>query len=112
MNRGEIWLGVYPNDPQKKPRPLLIVSNNFRNQQPRLKDIVIVKLTSLQNSKGLNKPTSRVEDVIINLKKQTIVRCASVFTIEKSSLKSKITQLQVTDMDKVDSCLKTVLDIN
>ena len=48
MLRGEIWLAIWPNDPDKKPRPLLIVSNNLRNQAPKLLDIVIVKLTSLQ----------------------------------------------------------------
>ncbi len=112
MNRGEIWLGVYPNDPQKKKRPLLIVSNNLRNQEPRLQDIVVLKLTSLENSSGKKKPINPAEDVIIKLKKQTIIRCASLFTIEKSALKNKLSQLTLPNMNKVESCLKTVLDLN
>lgn len=112
MLRGEIWLGVWPNDPHKKPRPLLIVSNNLRNQAPNLVDIVVVKLTSLQRSDGSSKPTNPSEDVMITLKKPTIVRCASIFTIEKSYLTTKLHQLMRQEMDKVDACLKTVMDLN
>lgn len=112
MLRGEIWLGVWPNDPRQTHRPLLIVSNNLRNQAPRLLDVVVVKLTSLQNSSGQNKPTNPSEDVIITLRKPTIIRCASIFTVEKTYLIKKLTQLSVSDMAPVDSCLKTVLDLN
>ena len=112
MLRGEIWLAIWPNDPNQKPRPLLIVSNNLRNQAPKLLDIVIVKLTSLQKVDGRNKPTNPSEDVVITLKKPTIIRCASIFTIEKTALTRKLTQLQNSEMLQVDSCLKTVLDLN
>jgi mRNA-degrading endonuclease toxin of MazEF toxin-antitoxin module len=112
MLRGEIWLGIWPNDPEQKPRPLLIVSNNLRNQAPNLLDINVVKLTSLQNSNGKDKPINPSEDVVITLKKPTIIRSASIFTIEKSSLTRKLVQLSVADMLKVDSCLKTVLNLN
>jgi mRNA-degrading endonuclease toxin of MazEF toxin-antitoxin module len=112
MVRGEIWLGVWPNDPEQKPRPLLIVSNNLRNQAPNLLDINVVKLTSLQNSHGKNKPTNPSEDVVINLQKPTIIRCASIFTIEKSCLTRKLVQLAIAEIANVDNCLKTVLDLN
>ncbi|MBK8204745.1 MAG: type II toxin-antitoxin system PemK/MazF family toxin [Bdellovibrionales bacterium] len=112
MQRGEIWIGVWPNDPQKTPRPLLIVSNNLRNQAPRLLDVVVVKLTSLEKKGGQIKPTNPSEDVIITLRKSTIVRCASIFTVEKTCLQNKLTQLSVSDMAKVDSCLKTILNLN
>jgi len=112
MLRGEIWLGVWPNDPQKTARPLLIVSNNLRNQAPRLLDIVVVKLTSLENSTGQIKPTNPSEDVVINLKKPTIIRCSSVFSVEKTYLTKKLTQVSASEMLKVDECLKTVFDLN
>lgn len=112
MLRGEIWLGIWPNDPQKTLRPLLIISNNLRNQASHLQDINVVKLTSLEKANRSPKPTNPSEDVIITLKKQTIIRCASIFTIEKISLNRKLTQLSLADMGKVDSCLKTVLDLN
>jgi len=112
MLRGEIWLGVWPNDPEKKPRPLLIISNNFRNQAVRLLDINVLKLTSLQRANGSDKLINPSEDVIITLKKPTIIRCASIFTIEKSFLSRRLIKLPLKDMNQVNFCLKTVLDLN
>jgi mRNA-degrading endonuclease toxin of MazEF toxin-antitoxin module len=112
MLRGDIWLGVWPNDPRKTLRPLLIVSNNLRNRAPNLLDVVVVRLTSLENSKGQTKPTNPSEDVIISLRKPTIIRCASIFAVEKTYLKKKLTQVSSADMERVDLCLRTVLDLN
>lgn len=111
MLRGEVWLGVWPNDPHKTPRPVLIVSNNLRNQAPNLLDIIVVKLTSLERKDGSKKPINPSEDVVHTFKKPTIIRCGSIFTIEKSFLKNKLQDLPDTLMSKVDTCLKTALDI-
>ena len=112
MQKGEVWWGVWPNDPQKTQRPLLIVSNNLRNQAPNLLDVIVVKLTSLERSDGSIKPTNPSEDVVYTFKKPTIIRCGSIFTIEKSSLKSRLKLLPHQVMEQVDACLKTVLDLN
>lgn len=112
MLRGEVWLGVWPNDPQSKPRPLLIVSNNLRNQAPNLLDITVVKLTSLHRKNGSAKPTNPSEDVVHIFKKPTIIRCGSIFTIEKTYLINKLQQVPISVMAQVDSCLKTVLNIH
>ena len=112
MLRGEVWLGVWPNDPQSKPRPLLIVSNNLRNQAPNLLDITVVKLTSLHRGDGSKKPTNPSEDVVHTFKKPTIIRCGSIFTIEKQYLKRQLQQLPISVMSQVDICLKTVLDLH
>jgi mRNA-degrading endonuclease toxin of MazEF toxin-antitoxin module len=112
MLRGEIWLGVWPSDPEKKGRPLLIVSNNHRNKAQYILDIVVVKLTSLQRKDLSEKPTNPAEDFVVTLKKPTIIRCASIFAVEKIALKSKISQLTAQQMSGIDSRLKTALDLN
>jgi mRNA interferase MazF len=112
VSRGELWLAKWPNDPSKKERPLLVVSNNHRNQASALLDIVIVKITSFEKSNGTPKLTNPSEDVIITLKKKSIIRCASVFTIEKTTLTRKLGQIDITQMAQVDACLKNVLDLN
>lgn len=112
MLRGEIWLGVWPNDPEKKQRPLLIISNNLRNKAPNLFDVNVLKLTSLQRSDGRDKPVHPSEDLVIILKKKTIIRCASIFTIEKSCLIKKWGQLPSTEISQVDARLRNVLDLN
>lgn len=112
MLRGEIWFGVWPNDPSKKQRPLLIVSNNHRNGLSNILDIVVVKLTSLERSDGSKKKINDAEDVLVNLKKPTIIRCGAIYAVEKAFLKNKATQLTSNQMSEVDERLKTVLGIN
>ncbi len=112
MLRGEIWFGIWPNDPDKKSRPLLIVSNNHRNSMNNILDVIVVKLTSLERANGSKKKINGAEDILINLKKQTIIRCGAIYSVEKSLLKSKAAQLTPTQMSEVDFKLKTVLDIH
>ena len=111
MKRGELWLAVWPNDPSLKPRPVLIISNNHRNLAKNLWDILVVKVTSLERADGSKKPALSAEDVVTKLKKETIIRCAQIYTIEKSSLTRQLSQISAQDMAKVDSSLRNVLDL-
>jgi mRNA interferase MazF len=112
MLRGEVWIGIWPNDPKKTPRPLLIVSNNHRNKAKYILDVVVVKLTSLQRQDGSDKPTNPAEDLVLNFKKSTIIRCASIYAVEKSLLHKKVNQLTPNQMKDVDQKLKTALDLH
>ncbi|MBK7891793.1 MAG: type II toxin-antitoxin system PemK/MazF family toxin [Bdellovibrionales bacterium] len=112
MLRGEIWWGVSPSDPAKKPRPLLIVSNNHRNQAPNIQDVIVIKLTSLERANGSKKPVNPVEDYVVTLKKETIVQCAAVFAVEKKILTSKANQLSREQMKEIDERIKNALDLH
>lgn len=112
MLRGEVWLVVWPNDPARKPRPLLIVSNNYRNQARNILDVIVVKLTSLQRSDGSIKPTNPAEDLILTFKKASIIRCASIYSVEKIFLHKKINQLTYNQMREIEQRLKTALDLH
>lgn len=112
MLRGEIWWAKWPNDPKAKPRPVLIVSNNLRNSAPNLLDIVVVKITSLFRDDKTRKPLNAAEDVVVTLKKESIIRCSSIYSIEKSMLESRGGQLPIAAMKLVDEKLKHVLDVN
>lgn len=111
MKKGEVWAGVWPNDPDQKERPLLIVSNNYRNSAKNLDDIVVVKLTYLYREDGSKKITNPSEDVIETFKSETIIRCASIYSIEKKNLKRRLAVLGPNIMSKVNECLKIVLNL-
>lgn len=112
MLRGEIWWGVWPSDPKQEPRPLLIVSNNHRNQAPNILDVIVVKLTSLERRDGSKKPVNSAEDYVVTLKKPTIIQSGAVYAVEKSILKNKANRLSVAQMKEVDKRLKTTLDLH
>ncbi|HAZ14959.1 MAG: hypothetical protein A2X86_21515 [Bdellovibrionales bacterium GWA2_49_15] len=111
MERGEIWYAVWPADPGKKERPVLIVSNAYRNRAKNLLDVVVVKLTGLHRTDNNVKPVNANEDVVIKLKKDTIIRCGSLYTIEKAMLKSNKGRLSNTVMKDVDEKLRNVLSL-
>lgn len=105
-------MAVWPADPKKKVRPVLIVSNNHRNSAQNLLDIVVVKLTGLLRDDGTKKPVNAAEDLVVEFKKETIIRCGAIYSIEKNILKKKVTQLSVPTMKDVDECLRHLLDLN
>jgi mRNA-degrading endonuclease toxin of MazEF toxin-antitoxin module len=112
MVRGEIYTVIWPSDPQKKERPVLIVSNNLRNQNARLLDIVVSKITSAERADGTKKLINPAEDVVITLKKSSLVKCGALFSIEKNSLNRRLGLLTPAQMKEVDAKLKVVLDLN
>ena len=73
MLRGEIWWAIWPNDPSKKKRPVLIVSNDHKNSNPKLLDIVVVKITGLYRDNNTKKSVNANEDVVVTLKKDSII---------------------------------------
>lgn len=111
IGRGDVWLAVWPNDPRKKPRPVLVVSNRFRNHAPHILDVVVVKLTSEHRKDGRPKPINAAEDIEITLKKPSLIRCGSIYTLPKSWLKKKLSILSRDVMSQVDQKLLTVLDL-
>ena len=52
------------------------------------------------------------EDVIVKFKKDTIIRCAAIYALEKSMLSNRVMQLSIATMKDVDERLKHVLDLN
>jgi mRNA-degrading endonuclease toxin of MazEF toxin-antitoxin module len=109
LKRGEIWAAVWPNDPLKKERPVLIVSNDHRNGIPTLLDITVVKITSLKRVDGSTKNINQYEDVIVKLKKESIIQSGAIFSIEKRTLRRILGQLSSSQMDEVSDQLRNAL---
>jgi mRNA-degrading endonuclease toxin of MazEF toxin-antitoxin module len=109
MKRGEIWAAVWPNDPTKKERPVLIVSNDFRNSTPALQDVTVLKITSFKRADGSKKVVNRFEDVVVQLKKESIIQGGAIFSIEKRLLRRSLGQLAPSQMTEVDDRLRSAL---
>jgi mRNA-degrading endonuclease toxin of MazEF toxin-antitoxin module len=111
MKRGEIYWGVYPEDTQKKKRPLLIISNNLVNSNDRAEDVIVVKVTSLVGANSTKKRINPREDVVIKLEKDSIIRCGKIFTVRKIRLKPSAYSVPLDKMKEVDQCLKNALGL-
>lgn len=111
MQRGEVWAAVWPNDPHKKERPVLIVSNDHRNHASHLADITVVKITSLVRADGRKKPVNQFEDLVLRFKKDSIVQCGALYSIEKKYLRRQLAQLSSPQMLEIDQRLRNVLGL-
>lgn len=111
MKRGEIWAAVWPNDPLKKERPVLIVSNDHRNNTPALQDITVLKITSLKRADGSEKTVNLFEDVVLKLKKASIIQGGAIFSIEKRNLRRILGQLTPSQMNDVSERLRNALGL-
>ena len=112
MLRGEVWTAVWPADPSGKERPVLVVSNDWRNRNPHLLDVLVAKITSASRADGSSKPLNPAEDVAIVLKKASLVKCAAIFAVEKSALRRRLLQLAPAAMAQVNVKLRNVLDLH
>ena len=112
MLRGEVWTAVWPADPKRTERPVLVVSNNIRNQSAQLLDVVVARITSAERADGSRKPVNPAEDLPIALKKASIVKCGAIFSLEKTALRRRLQQLAPAQMRDVDARLKVVLDLH
>lgn len=111
MQRGEIYTAIWPNDPSIKPRPVLIVSNNLQNNNSAYQDILVCKITSYLDDTNNPKKINSAVDKIITLKKQSIIQCSKIFTLNKTDLVKQIGQISIQDMKDVDRKLKVALDL-
>jgi mRNA-degrading endonuclease toxin of MazEF toxin-antitoxin module len=109
LKRGEIWAAIWPNDPLKKERPVLIVSNDHRNGTPTLLDITVLKITSLKRPDGSAKYIHQFEDVVVKLKKESLIQSGAIFSIEKRTLRRPLGQLSPAQMDQVSDQLRNAL---
>ncbi len=109
MKRGEIWAAQWPNDPLKKMRPVLIVSNDHRNSTPMLLDVTVLKITSLKRADGSKKNVNQFEDLVLRLKNESIIQSGAIFSVEKKNFKKILGQLTPAQMDEVDDRLRSAL---
>lgn len=112
IRRGEIWTGTFSADTLQKTRPLLIVSNDDVNSNDKLLDVIVVKIVSMIKPDGKIVITNPEEDILIKLKKESIIQCGKISVIEKRDLVRMVTQITSAELRQVDRCLKNALALS
>lgn len=94
-----------------KLRPGLIVSKDLNNK--RLDDVIIAICTS--NISRSQEPTQYLiegdEIVLAGIKVTSVVKCESLFTINKSMILKILGMLSIDGVYKVNECLKNTLEL-
>jgi mRNA interferase MazF len=112
MVRGEIWWAELPpprgSSPAKR-RPVLIIQGDSYNRST-INTVICAIITS--NTELASLPGNLLlEKSISGLEKTSTVNFTRIYSLDKTDLLEHIAMLPRFILDKVDSCLKMVLEI-
>ena len=112
MVRGEIWWVKLPYPKGSEPgkcRPALIIQSNSINKS-RINTVICAAITS--NTDAASLPGNLLlEKSISGLDKTSVVNFSQIFTTDKSDLIKQVSMLPKHILEKVNNCLKQVLEI-
>ncbi len=113
MLRGEIWWAAVPmKGSDGKPRPMLIVSDDVFNGNPRYPKVMAVHLTSVVRLEGPYRWEVRFPKGTAGLKKSSIAKCGEVYTLRKPQLQKPGGTVPAPLMRQVDEALSIALGLH
>jgi len=112
MIRGEIWWANLPitlgSTPAKR-RPVLIIQSNDFNRS-NINTVICAVITS--NTEIASLPGNLLlEKAVSGLDRTSTVNFSQITTVDKDDLTEQVAMLPKHIVDKVNNCLKTVLEI-
>jgi len=113
MVRGEIWWATLPFPKGSKPakhRPVLIIQGDSFNRSS-INTVICAVITS--NTELASLPGNLLlEKSISGLDKTSAVNFSQIATVDKTDLTEQVAMLPKPMIEKVNNCLKLVLEIN
>ena len=112
MIRGEIWWAELPEPEGSKPgkyRPVLIIQSDSFNRSS-INTVICAVITSNTELAFLS-GNLLLEKSISGLDKTSVVNFSQIATIDKTDLKKQVGMLPRFMLDKVNNCLKLVMEI-
>jgi mRNA interferase MazF len=110
--RGEIWWANLPRPKGSKPakrRPVLIIQCDSYNRSS-INTVISAIITS--NTELASHPGNLLlEKAISGLDKTSVINFSQIATLDKTDLTEQVTMLPKNMLEKVNSCLKLLLEI-
>ncbi len=116
VQRGEVVIIDHPFSDARgsKVRPVLIVQSNHRNAL--LASTIVALIT--KNVQRVGSDASQLlidvltpDGKLSGLRVPSAVTCGNLFTVHESRIRKRIGHLSVRLMQRVDTCLRTALDL-
>jgi len=112
MVRGEIWWANLPLPKGSKPgkrRPVLIIQGDNFNRS-NISTVICAMITSNMELAFLP-GNLLLEKSISGLNKSSVVNFSQIMTLDKTDLTDHIAMLPKPVIEKINNCLKTVLEL-
>ena len=114
MKRGEIyWANLAPRSgsEQQGRRPVVVVSHDAFNQTQGWRSIIVVPLTTSATQAGRGPSAILLPPGVAGLRKESVVLCHQVTTLDRSKLIQRIGELGTTELDQVEDGLRAAMDL-
>lgn len=105
------WARVPMRGSASKRRPMLIVSDDVFNGNPRYPKVMVVHLTSVKRAEGPFDWEVSVPRRTAGLERPSTVKCGEVYTLWKEQLQGTTGTLPKTLLQKVDRALAIALGL-
>ena len=113
MLRGEIWWANLPPPKGSKPakrRPVLIIQGDSFNRS-KISTVICAVITS--NIELSSLPGNMLlEKSVSGLDKPSVVNFSQITTLDKTDLTEQVSMLPKPMLDKINNCLKILLEIS
>ncbi len=114
-NRGDVLIALFPHadGSGSKPRPVLVIQSDVYNT--KMRNLVVAEITG--NLAHSTDPASLLIDVSTTdgkasgLRKNSIVSCVYLATIDEALVAKRVGRLANTLMMQVEGCLKVALEL-
>lgn len=103
------WASPRLSGGKRKRRPMLVVSHDAFNENPRYPKVMVVHLTSVTRPGGPFDWEVAVPRGSGGLPRGSVAKCAEVYTLAKDQLDEAIGMLPKTLMQRVDRALALAL---
>ena len=113
MVRGEIWWANLPHPTGSKPakrRPVLLIQADSYNRSKI--NTVICAIISSNTELASHPGNLLLEKSISRLEKQSVINFSQITTLDKTDLTEQVVMLPKTILEKVNKCLKLLLEID
>lgn len=113
MRRGQIWWARVPmtNGAAAKRRPMIVVSDDAFNNNPRYPKVMVVHATTVKRLGGPYDWEVVLPRGTGGLKRTSVAKCAEVYTLRKEQLDGTLGTLPREHMTKIDRALAVALSL-
>ena len=113
MKRGEIWwasLSPRSGSEQKGTRPVIIISHDGFNQNPRWRSVIVVPL-STSRAPAKRGPTAVFLPALIDSEKDSVALCHQITSLDRTKLSRCLGSLPPATMSEIEQGIRAALSM-
>ena len=114
MKRGDVyWAHLVPRSgsEQQGRRPVVVISSNAFNRAQNWRSIIVVPISTSPTQAGRGLSVVPLGQGTAGLRKDSVVLCHQVTTIDRTKLTKRIGELSPIDLNLVEHGLKSAMDL-